>query len=71
MTHHDNDERYMATSDLITELSHIEGKLDTGIQTAIRTAILTLLDDKSIEVQAVAVRWYARWIVKQMSAVFA
>ncbi len=57
MGHHDNDERYMATSDLTTEISQVDGTLETSLQPQIRNAILQQLNDKSIEVQAVAVKW--------------
>lgn len=55
--HYDSDERYMATSDLTSELSQVEGLLEPSLQVPLRNAILKQLDDKSIEVQAVAVKW--------------
>ena len=47
----------MATSDLTTELSQVEGLLEASLQVPVRNAILKQLDDTSIEVQAVAVKW--------------
>eukprot|EP01084_Bolivina_argentea_P078413 142273_1 len=54
--HHDKDERYMATSDLISELEKIEGEIDSSLQTPIRDAILKQLDDNSNDVQSVAAK---------------
>eukprot|EP01083_Nonionella_stella_P042265 114251_1 len=54
--HHDKDERFMATSDLTTELQKVEGELDLSLQTPIRNAILGQLDDNSNDVQAIAVK---------------
>eukprot|EP00490_Sorites_sp_Unknown_P003870 CAMPEP_0114690016 /NCGR_PEP_ID=MMETSP0191-20121206/65212_1 /TAXON_ID=126664 /ORGANISM="Sorites sp." /LENGTH=108 /DNA_ID=CAMNT_0001979389 /DNA_START=49 /DNA_END=375 /DNA_ORIENTATION=+ len=55
-THFDKDERFMATSDLTTELEKVDGKLDSSLQTPIRDAILKQLDDSSNDVQAIACR---------------
>eukprot|EP00484_Ammonia_sp_Unknown_P008564 CAMPEP_0197075724 /NCGR_PEP_ID=MMETSP1384-20130603/211754_1 /TAXON_ID=29189 /ORGANISM="Ammonia sp." /LENGTH=1301 /DNA_ID=CAMNT_0042514573 /DNA_START=883 /DNA_END=4788 /DNA_ORIENTATION=- len=52
--HHDKDERFMATSDLATELEKVEGQLDSSLQTPIRDAILKQLDDPSNDVQSIA-----------------
>ena len=57
-THFDKDERFMATSDLTSELEKVDGKLDSSLQTPIRDAILKQLDDTSNDVQAIACRWY-------------
>lgn len=58
--HHDSDERYMATSDLIAALSAVDGLIDAGLQLPIRNAVLKQLTDKSIDVQAVAVKVRSR-----------
>merc|ERR1719229_631895 len=52
--HHDKDERFMATSDLASELEKVEGQLDSSLQTPIRDAILKQLDDTSNDVQSIA-----------------
>jgi hypothetical protein len=50
----------MATSDLMHELEGFEGgRLDATLQTQIRDAIIKELDDKSADVQTIAVSWYA------------
>jgi len=54
--HFDKDERFMATSDLITEFEKIEGQLDSTLQTPVRDAIIKELDDVSNDVQAIACR---------------
>jgi hypothetical protein len=56
--HHDKDEKYMATSDLTTELEGVEGAIDASLQVAIRNAILAQLEDSSTDVQTVAVKLY-------------
>jgi len=53
--HHDNDKRYMATHDLITQLENVE-TLDENLQIRIRQAIIRQLDDKNTDVQTIAVR---------------
>jgi hypothetical protein len=53
----DKDERFMATSDLMNELEAFEGKVDAALQTQIRDAIIKELDDKSADVQTIAVSW--------------
>jgi len=52
--HHDKDERFMATSDLASELEKVDGQLDSSLQTPIRDAILKQLDDTSNDVQSIA-----------------
>ena len=52
--HHDKDERFMATSDLASELEKVDGQLDSSLQTPIRDAILKQLDDPSNDVQSIA-----------------
>jgi hypothetical protein len=54
----DKDERFMAISDLMHALDAYEGKLDTTQQTQIRDTIIKVLDDKSADVQTIAVSWY-------------
>jgi hypothetical protein len=56
--HHDKDERFMATNDLIGELEAVEGAFDASLQTPIRVAVLKQFEDSSTDVQTVAVKWY-------------
>lgn len=51
----DKDERYMATSDLCTELQK-DIKIDAALERRICAAILKQLDDKSNDVQSIAVK---------------
>ncbi|XXQ33054.1 TATA-binding protein interacting (TIP20) domain-containing protein [Plasmodiophora brassicae] len=53
--HHDKDERFMATSDLTTELDAIDA-IEKGLQGPVRDAIVSQLSDQSNDVQAVAVK---------------
>ena len=53
--HYDKDERYMATSDLCAALS-TEIRIDEVMEARICSAILKQLDDKSNDVQSVAVK---------------
>jgi cullin-associated NEDD8-dissociated protein 1 len=59
----DKDERYMATNDLATILSQ-DIKIDDAMENRICTAILRELDDKSNDVQAVAVKCLATLLKK-------
>src|SRR4051812_37636260 len=63
MKDYDKDERFMATSDLTTELEGIEGIIDGSLQAPIRNAIIKQLEDSSTDVQSVAVKWY--WTLTQ------
>lgn len=57
--HYDKDERYMATSDLCEVLKRQASEsstLDPSTERQICTAVLTLLHDKSNDVQAIAVK---------------
>jgi len=65
--HHDNDTRYMATHDLITELEKVD-VLDQSLQIRIRQAIIQQLDDKNTDVQTVAVRCLSTLVRKFDSA---
>jgi hypothetical protein len=49
----------MATSDLMAHLDAFDGKVEEALQTQIRDAIIKELDDKSADVQTIAVSWYA------------
>lgn len=51
----DKDERYMATNDLITELQR-DVTLDAAMERRICAAVLRQLDDKSTDVQSIAVK---------------
>ncbi|GAB5360131.1 hypothetical protein AAMO2058_000601000 [Amorphochlora amoebiformis] len=61
--HHDNDTRYMATHDLITELDKVD-VLEQSLQVRIRQAIIAQLDDKNTDVQTVAVRCLSTLVQK-------
>jgi cullin-associated NEDD8-dissociated protein 1 len=54
-SHFDPDERYMATSDLIAQLSG-ESRIEPSLQVPVCNAIIKQLDDKSADVQTVAVK---------------
>jgi len=54
-SHFDKDERYMATNDLCVELQK-DLKIDENMESRICTSILNQLDDKSNDVQSVAVK---------------
>jgi len=58
-SHHDKDERFMATSDLTQDLEQLEGVIDNSLQAPIRNAIIKQLEDSSTDVQTVAVKWYS------------
>eukprot|EP01083_Nonionella_stella_P111414 326738_1 len=62
--HYDKDERYMATSDLKSELEKIQGQIDADLQHSIRDAILRQLDDGSVEVQNIAVSCLSALVLK-------
>ena len=51
----DKDERYMAISDLITQLDSFAGIVEDDLQVSIKDAIILSLDDKSADVQTIAV----------------
>jgi len=55
----DKDYRYMATSDLLSELQKDSFKPDTDGERKICKAILKLLNDQSSDVQGLAVKWCA------------
>ena len=52
---HDKDERFMAVSDVITQLESFESKVDAATQVSIRDAVIKLMDDKSPDVQTNAI----------------
>ena len=51
----DKDERYMATNDLIQELQK-DAQLDAAMERRVCAAVLRQLDDKSTDVQSIAVK---------------
>jgi len=65
--HFDKDERFMATSDLASELEKVEGQLDSSLQTPIRDAILKQLDDTSNDVQSIACKCLCSIVQKFVS----
>ncbi|DBA02475.1 TPA: hypothetical protein N0F65_008689 [Lagenidium giganteum] len=60
-TDFDKDERYMATSDLCNELNK-NVELGQYLEPKVCAAILKQLDDKSNDVQSIAVKWSFVWI---------
>ncbi|KJE95984.1 Cullin-associated and neddylation-dissociated 1 [Capsaspora owczarzaki ATCC 30864] len=59
MTSNDNDFRFMACNDLMTELNKPEFKLDADTEGRIVTMLLKLVDDKNGEVQNLVVKCLA------------
>ena len=57
MSSSDKDFRFMATTDLMTELQKSSIKLDDEIERKIVKMLLNLLEDKNGEVQNLAVKW--------------
>ena len=55
----DKDFRYMATSDLLSELSKATFKPDTDGESKLCRCVLKLLNDQSSDVQGLAVKWCA------------
>lgn len=53
----DKDFRYMATSDLLTELQKESFKPDSDGEKKICKAVLKLINDQSSDVQGLAVKW--------------
>ena len=53
--HHDKDERFMATQDMITELK-AGASLDPLLERRVCEAVLNQLDDKNADVQSVAIK---------------
>ena len=51
----DKDERYMATNDLIQELQK-DAQLDAAMERRVCAVVLRQLDDKSTDVQSIAVK---------------
>ena len=58
MSSNDSDLRYMATNDLIVELSKEEASLEETIQKRLVMAVLKLLDDKNSTVQNLAIKGF-------------
>lgn len=57
MTGKDKDYRYMATSDLLNELTKPEFKVDHDLEIKLANTILQQLDDSAGDVSALAVKW--------------
>jgi cullin-associated NEDD8-dissociated protein 1 len=53
----DKDLRFMAVNDLVAELTKESFKLDADSEKRLTTAILKLVEDKSSQVQELAVKW--------------
>lgn len=58
MTGKDKDYRYMATSDLLNELSKDNFKPDADLEMKLSNIVLQQLDDAAGDVSALAVKWY-------------
>ena len=58
MTGKDKDYRYMATSDLLSELNKESFKADQDLESKLTNIILQQLEDASGDVSGLAVKWY-------------
>ncbi|KAG5096325.1 hypothetical protein JHK82_046179 [Glycine max] len=58
MTGKDKDYRYMATSDLLNELSKTTFKADADLEVKLANIIIQQLDDAAGDVSGLAVKWY-------------
>lgn len=58
MTGKDKDYRYMATSDLLNELSKATFKADPDLELKLKNIIIQQLDDAAGDVSGLAVKWY-------------
>ena len=59
MTGKDKDYRYMATSDLLSELNKDGFKADADLEVKLSNIIIQQLDDVAGDVSGLAVKWYA------------
>jgi cullin-associated NEDD8-dissociated protein 1 len=59
MTGKDKDYRYMATSDLLSELNKESFKADQDLEPKLTITVLQQLEDASRDVSGLAVKWYA------------
>jgi hypothetical protein len=57
MTGKDKDYRYMATSDLLSELNKEAFKADQDLEPKLTTTVLQQLEDASGDVSGLAVKW--------------
>jgi cullin-associated NEDD8-dissociated protein 1 len=58
VTGKDKDYRYMATSDLLNELSKDTFKADNDLEIKISNTVLQQLDDVAGDVSGLAVKWF-------------
>jgi cullin-associated NEDD8-dissociated protein 1 len=58
MTGKDKDYRYMATSDLLSELNKESFKTDQDLEPKLTNIIIQQLEDASGDVSGLAVKWY-------------
>lgn len=58
MTGKDKDYRYMATSDLLSELNKESFKAEQDIEPKLMNTVLQQLEDASGDVSGLAVKWY-------------
>jgi len=58
MTGKDKDYRYMATSDLLSELNKESFKADQDLEPKLTSTVLQQLEDASGDVSGLAVKWY-------------
>lgn len=58
MTGKDKDYRYMATSDLLNELSKEGFKADTDLEAKVVNTVLHQLEDAAGDVSGLAVKWF-------------
>jgi hypothetical protein len=59
MTGKDKDYRYMATSDLLSELNKESFKAEQDLEPKLTSTVLQQLEDASGDVSGLAVKWYA------------
>jgi cullin-associated NEDD8-dissociated protein 1 len=59
MTGKNKDYRYMATSDLLSELNKESFKADQDLEPKLTIIVLQQLEDASRDVSGLAVKWYA------------
>lgn len=58
MTGKDKDYRYMATSDLLSELNKEGFKADSDLELKLTSAVLQQLEDAAGDVSGLAVKWF-------------
>jgi hypothetical protein len=65
MTGKDKDYRYMATSDLLNELTKPTFRADPDLELKLKNIIIQQLDDAAGDVSGLAVKWYIHLFTSQ------